>query len=114
MDEFIAQKAIRTARSAQEAWQQWFVADPAVGLVCALKDCTKEMIRLDRKKYSERCALATAFSKYQSYQQFEAWYQGFTSSYAKIPLHHGVCKLLDVVVVETTHTSTNASLLSMW
>ncbi|KAF0688404.1 Aste57867_19981 [Aphanomyces stellatus] len=48
LDEFVVQKAIPTARSALEAWQQWFVADPANGLVCALKDYTKEMIRMDR------------------------------------------------------------------
>ncbi|ETV68355.1 hypothetical protein H257_15676 [Aphanomyces astaci] len=57
---------VPTARSALEAWQQWFVADPAIGLVCALKDYTKEMIRMDRKKYSERITLGTAFSKYQT------------------------------------------------
>ncbi|RHY87208.1 hypothetical protein DYB35_010530 [Aphanomyces astaci] len=83
IDQFVAQKSVPTARSALEAWQQWFVADPAIGLVCALKDYTKEMIRMDRKKYSERLTLGTAFSKYQTYQQFEASYQGFTSSYAK-------------------------------
>ncbi|KAF0717014.1 Aste57867_2542 [Aphanomyces stellatus] len=84
MEEFVVQKAIPTARSALEAWQQLFVADPAKGLVCALKDYTKEMIRMDRKKYSERVTLALAFGKYQSYQQFEASYQGFTSSYVKL------------------------------
>ncbi|ETV69612.1 hypothetical protein H257_14751 [Aphanomyces astaci] len=84
MDQFVSQKSIPTARSALEAWQQWFVADPAIGLVCALKDYTKEMIRMDRKKYSERFTLATAFSKYQTFQQFDASYQGFTNSYAKV------------------------------
>jgi integrase len=84
MDLYIAQKTIPTARSAREAWQQWFVADPDNGLVCALKDYSKEMIRMDRKKYSERLTLATAFSKFQTFDQFEAAYTGFTASYAKI------------------------------
>ncbi|RHZ10295.1 hypothetical protein DYB26_011517 [Aphanomyces astaci] len=41
MDNFVAQKAIPTARSAREAWQQWFVADSGNGLTCALKDYSK-------------------------------------------------------------------------
>ncbi|RQM16397.1 hypothetical protein B5M09_012046 [Aphanomyces astaci] len=77
------------AKSLQEggglqAWQQWFVADPGAGLVCALKDYNSDMIRLDRKKYSERLTLASAFEKYQSYEQFEAAYSGYTKSYAKL------------------------------
>ncbi|ETV96638.1 hypothetical protein H310_10329 [Aphanomyces invadans] len=44
MDQFVSQKSVPTARSALDAWQQWFVADPSIGLVCALKDYTKEMI----------------------------------------------------------------------
>jgi integrase len=84
MDMFVAQKSIPTARSAREAWQQWFVADPDNGLVCALKNYSKEMIRMDRKKYSERLTLAVAFSKFQTFDQFEAAYMGFTASYAKI------------------------------
>ncbi|ETV84119.1 hypothetical protein H257_03429 [Aphanomyces astaci] len=67
-----------------QAWQQWFVADPGAGLVCALKDYNSDMIRLDRKKYSERLTLASAFEKYQSYEQFEAAYSGYTKSYAKL------------------------------
>ncbi|RHY87450.1 hypothetical protein DYB35_009716 [Aphanomyces astaci] len=37
-----------------------------------------------RKKYSERLTLAFAFEKYQSYEQFEAAYSGFTKSYARL------------------------------
>ncbi|RHY45213.1 hypothetical protein DYB38_012225 [Aphanomyces astaci] len=84
MDMYVAQKSIPTAHSAREAWQQWFVADPNIGLVCALKDYTKDMIKLDRKKYSERLTLAMAFSKFQTFDQFEAAYTGFTASYARI------------------------------
>ncbi|KAF0717988.1 Aste57867_1974 [Aphanomyces stellatus] len=84
MDQFVDHKSVPTARSALDTWQQWFVENPDIGLVCALKDYTKEMIRMDRKKYSERLTLATAFSKYQTYEQFEASYQGFTCSYAKV------------------------------
>ncbi|ETV71860.1 hypothetical protein H257_12993 [Aphanomyces astaci] len=69
---------------APKAWQQWFVADPGNGLTCALKDYSKEMIQFDRKKYSERHTLAMAFIKYQSFDQFEASYTGFTNSYARI------------------------------
>ncbi|RHZ30041.1 hypothetical protein DYB37_011674 [Aphanomyces astaci] len=76
LDGFVAQKTIPTARSGLQAWQQWFVADPGAGLVCALKDYNSDMIRLDRKKYSERLTLASAFEKYQSYEQFEAAYSG--------------------------------------
>ncbi|ETV70235.1 hypothetical protein H257_14263 [Aphanomyces astaci] len=84
MDNFVAQKAIPTARSDREAWLQWFVADSGNGLTCALKDYSKEMIQFDRKKYSERHTLAMAFIKYQSFDQFEASYTGFTNSYARI------------------------------
>ncbi|RHY14437.1 hypothetical protein DYB36_004799 [Aphanomyces astaci] len=52
LDGFVAQKTIPTARSGLQAWQQWFVADPGAGLVCALKDYNSDMIRLDRKKFS--------------------------------------------------------------
>ncbi|KAF0713824.1 Aste57867_4194 [Aphanomyces stellatus] len=84
MNNFVAQKSIPTARSAREAWQQWFVADPSAGLVCALKDYNSDMIRRDRKKYSERVTLASAFSKYQSYDEFESAYTGCTESYAGV------------------------------
>ncbi|ETW06384.1 hypothetical protein H310_02657 [Aphanomyces invadans] len=83
-DAFIAQKTIPTARSGLQAWQQWFVADPGAGLVCALKDYTSEMIRNDRKRYSERLTLAGAFSRYSSFEQFDAAYAGFTKSYARL------------------------------
>ncbi|KAF0698069.1 Aste57867_11289 [Aphanomyces stellatus] len=69
---YIAQKSLPTARSGQQAWQQWFVADPGAGLVCALKDYNSNMIRLDRKKYSERLTLVTAFTKYPTFEQFGA------------------------------------------
>ncbi|KAF0690517.1 Aste57867_18107 [Aphanomyces stellatus] len=84
MDSFIAQKSIPTARCGRDAWQQWFVADHASGLVVALKDYNKEMVRLDRKKYSERATLGLAFQRYQSYEQFELAYSGFTGSYARL------------------------------
>ncbi|RHY14623.1 hypothetical protein DYB36_004968 [Aphanomyces astaci] len=84
MDGFVAQKTIPTALSGLQAWQHWFVADPGAGLVCALKDYNSDMIRRDRKKYSERLTLAFAFEKYQSYEQFEAAYSGFTKSYARL------------------------------
>ncbi|ETV67538.1 hypothetical protein H257_16269 [Aphanomyces astaci] len=84
MDRYVARKSIPTAHSAREASQQWFVAGPNIGLVCALKDYTKDMIKLDRKKYSERLMLAMAFIKFQTFDQFEAAYTGFTASYARI------------------------------
>ncbi|ETV82625.1 hypothetical protein H257_05205 [Aphanomyces astaci] len=45
IQEFAVPRAIPTARSGKEAWDQWFSADPKVGLYCALKDYTKEMIK---------------------------------------------------------------------
>ena len=74
MIEFVSFKSIPTARCGREAWDQWFTANPANGCLRALKDFTKDMIRIDRKKYSERQTLAAAFSKYQTYAQFEAAY----------------------------------------
>ncbi|KAG9416718.1 hypothetical protein AC1031_001101 [Aphanomyces cochlioides] len=84
LDGFIAQKTIPTARSGLQAWQQWFVSDPGSGLVCALKDYNSDMIRRDRKKYSERLTLAMAFTRYPTYEQFEVAYSGCTGSYARL------------------------------
>ncbi|KAF0683730.1 Aste57867_24240 [Aphanomyces stellatus] len=97
LDRFVVQKSIPTARSGLQAWQQWFVADPGAGLVCALKDYSSEMIRRDRKKYSERLTLASAFTKYQSYAQFEATYSGFTKSYARLLREVRRRKRLDIL-----------------
>ncbi|RHY12997.1 hypothetical protein DYB36_007847 [Aphanomyces astaci] len=81
MQEFVVPKSIPTARSGKEAWEQWFSVDPKRGVYCALKDYSKEMIKSDRRKYSERQTLATAFNKYQSYAQFENDYGGHADSY---------------------------------
>ncbi|RHZ42016.1 hypothetical protein DYB26_011731 [Aphanomyces astaci] len=82
IQEFVVPRAIPTARSGKEAWDQWFSADPKVGLYCALKDYTKEMINVDRRKYSERLTLAVVFSKYQNFSQFEKEYAGHASTYS--------------------------------
>ncbi|RHY68385.1 hypothetical protein DYB34_008273 [Aphanomyces astaci] len=82
IQEFAVPRAIPTARSGKEAWDQWFSADPKVGLYCALKDYTKEMINVDRRKYSERLTLAVVFSKYQNFSQFETEYAGHASTYS--------------------------------
>ncbi|RHZ03949.1 hypothetical protein DYB37_000167 [Aphanomyces astaci] len=82
IQEFAVPRAIPTARSGKEAWDQWFSADPKVGLYCAPKDYTKEMIKVDRRKYSERLTLAVAFSKYQNFSQFETEYAGHASTYS--------------------------------
>ncbi|RLO03116.1 hypothetical protein DYB28_001868 [Aphanomyces astaci] len=47
-----------------------------------LRSFTKEMIRADRRKYSERLTLSKAFAKYVSYDMFESAYEGHTSSYS--------------------------------
>ena len=82
IQEFAVPRAIPTARSGKEAWDQWFSADPKVGRYCALKDYNKEMIKVDRRKYSERLTLAVAFSKYQNFSQFETEYAGHASTYS--------------------------------
>ena len=82
--EFIVEKRIPTAHSGKEAWQQWHFADPKSGHHCALKEFTREMIRADRKRYSERQTLALAFTRYDTYEQFEVEYSGFTQTYAKL------------------------------
>ncbi|CAK4102699.1 unnamed protein product, partial [Aphanomyces euteiches] len=60
LDAFVAIKNIPTARNGREAWDQWHDANPKAGLFCALKDFTPEMIKLDRRKYSERQVLGVA------------------------------------------------------
>ncbi|CAK4128668.1 unnamed protein product, partial [Aphanomyces euteiches] len=52
MHEYLAPKAIPTARNGEEAWQQWFTPDPQNGLFIALKDFPKDSVKLDRRKYS--------------------------------------------------------------
>ncbi|KAG9403194.1 hypothetical protein AC1031_005843 [Aphanomyces cochlioides] len=84
LKEFIVEKRIPTAHSGREAWQQWHFADPKSGQHCALKDFSREMIRADRKRYSERQTLALAFIRYDTYEQFEVDYFGFTQTYAKL------------------------------
>ncbi|KAF0684306.1 Aste57867_23703 [Aphanomyces stellatus] len=80
MQDFAVPKSIPTARSGK-AWEQWFTVDPKRGVYCALKDYTKDMVKSDRRKYSERQTLAMAFNKYQSFAQFEKEYAGHVDSY---------------------------------
>ncbi|RLO12303.1 hypothetical protein DYB28_009412 [Aphanomyces astaci] len=84
MQDFVVPKIIPTARSAQDAWEQWFSVDHKNGRPCALKDYTKLMIKSDRKKYSERQMIAIAFNKYQSYSHFEQAYTGYTNTYSNL------------------------------
>ncbi|CAK4166476.1 unnamed protein product [Aphanomyces euteiches] len=81
---YVVPKTIPTARSAKEAWQQWFYADIQSGRPCALKDFTKAMIKIDRKKYSERQTLATAFSKFQSFELVVNAFAGHTETYTSL------------------------------
>ncbi|RHY83304.1 hypothetical protein DYB26_008752 [Aphanomyces astaci] len=84
IQDFVVPKIIPTARSAKDAWEQWFSVDHKNGRPCALKDYTKSMIKSDRKKYSERQTIATAFNKYQSYSHFEQAYAGYTNTYSNL------------------------------
>ncbi|ETV65747.1 hypothetical protein H257_17633 [Aphanomyces astaci] len=119
MDQFVAQKSVPTARSALKAWQQWFVADPAIGLVCALKDYTKEMIRMDRKKYSERLTLGTAFSNNRApgintvvvpsttWQQVKSdgTYDGWFTRHQRCTRHTFLCIADNTVLLTNQHAS---------
>ncbi|RHZ26678.1 hypothetical protein DYB31_008489 [Aphanomyces astaci] len=82
LDSFVLYAVVPTARSAMDAWNQWFTGDPQLGLFQPLRSFTKEMIRADRRKYSERLTLSKAFAKYVSYDMFESAYEGHTSSYS--------------------------------
>ncbi|KAF0708270.1 hypothetical protein AaE_013279 [Aphanomyces astaci] len=82
LDVFVSHVIVPTARSAQDAWNQWFTGDPHVGLFQPLRSFNRQMIRADRRKYSERLTLSLAFSKYVSFEMFEAAYAGHTSSYS--------------------------------
>jgi hypothetical protein len=62
IDTFIKQTIIPTASSAREAWNQWFLPVPEQGLFQPLNKFSKEMIRLNRKKYSERLILSRVYS----------------------------------------------------
>ncbi|ETV65407.1 hypothetical protein H257_17868 [Aphanomyces astaci] len=50
LDSFVSHAVVPTARSANEAWTQWFTGDPAVGLYQPLRSFNKQMIRADRRK----------------------------------------------------------------
>ncbi|KAF0717367.1 Aste57867_2333 [Aphanomyces stellatus] len=78
MQDFVVPKIVPTARSAKDAWEQWFSGH------APLKDYTKSMIKSDRKKYSERQTIATAFTKYQTYSHFEQAYAGYTETYSNL------------------------------
>ena len=82
MENFVVPRAIPTAKSGRDAWNQWFTIDPKGGYFCAIKDLPKEDIRRDRRKYSERLTLASAFSQYSTYDDFEAAYEGHTRTYS--------------------------------
>ncbi|KAH9100230.1 hypothetical protein LEN26_016053 [Aphanomyces euteiches] len=84
MQEQFLSKGVPTANSGKTAWDQWFTPNPKIGLHRALKDYTKEMIKTDRKKYSERHTLALAFTKYQDFDQFETAYVGHTHNYSTL------------------------------
>ncbi|RLO13557.1 hypothetical protein DYB28_010867 [Aphanomyces astaci] len=83
-DVFVVPKTIPSARSAHEAWCQWFYADVLGGRPCALNDFTKEMIKADRKKYSERVTLSLAFKKFQTYELFGSAYAGHAETYRSV------------------------------
>ncbi|ETV73059.1 hypothetical protein H257_12095 [Aphanomyces astaci] len=70
LDVFVVPNTISSARSAHEAWCQCFYAD--------------EMIKADRKKYSERVTLSLAFKKLQTYELFESAYAGHTETYSSV------------------------------
>ncbi|KAH9088710.1 hypothetical protein LEN26_019372 [Aphanomyces euteiches] len=82
--DFAVPRTIPTARSAREAWDQWYYADSKNGRPCALKDFSKSMIKCDRRKYSERLTIATAFSKFPSYEHFEREYSGHIATYSTL------------------------------
>ncbi|KAG9411522.1 hypothetical protein AC1031_017159 [Aphanomyces cochlioides] len=84
LNSYVVPRTIPSAHSAQEAWQQWFYADVANGRPCALKDFTKAMVKMDRKKYSERQTIATAFSKFQSFELFANAFAGHTETYTSL------------------------------
>ena len=67
---------IPTATNALQAWNQWFTQP--------LKKFSKEMIRTDRRKYSERLTLSMAFQKYSCYEMIEMAYAPHTDAYNKI------------------------------
>ncbi|ETV85454.1 hypothetical protein H257_03190 [Aphanomyces astaci] len=62
LDSFVLYAVVPTARSAMDAWNQWYTSDPQLGLFQPLRSFTKEMIRADRRKYSERLTLSKAFA----------------------------------------------------
>ncbi|KAG9404844.1 hypothetical protein AC1031_005055 [Aphanomyces cochlioides] len=89
---YVVPKTIPTAHSAREAWQQWFYADVANGRPCALKDFTKSMVKMDRKKYSERQTIAHAFSKFHSFDLFANAFAGHTETYTSLLKEVRKCK----------------------
>ena len=84
LDSFVTQNTIPTASSAHDAWTQWFTPVPEIGLFRPIRSFTKDMIRVNRKKYSERQTLGTAFQKYNSFDSFQESYNGHTSTYSEI------------------------------
>ncbi|RLO04817.1 hypothetical protein DYB28_011323 [Aphanomyces astaci] len=82
--ECVVTKSIPTARSGRDAWDQWFTACPKSGLFWAIRDFTKDMIKCDRRKYSERQTLGAAVSKFQSIDLFEAAFVGYTGNYSSL------------------------------
>ncbi len=84
LSRFAIPRTIPIARSAKETWDQWFFADCTAGRPCTLQDFTKSMIKCDKRKYSERQTIGLAFSKFQSYDQFER-------AFAEIPTRSQVC-----------------------
>ncbi|KAF0688549.1 Aste57867_19839 [Aphanomyces stellatus] len=71
-------------QSTMDVFRQWFYADVPGGRPCALKDFTKEMIKADRKKYSERVTLSLAFKKFPTFELFESAYLGHTETYSSV------------------------------
>ena len=42
------------------------------------------MVKMDRKKYSERQTIASAFSKFQNFELFESAFAGHTDTYSSL------------------------------
>ncbi len=84
LQSFVVMKTIPTANDAKEAWNQWYLPNPELGLFRALQDFTSEMRNVNKRRYSERQTLALAFAKYATYEEFEAGYKRFPSSFRKV------------------------------
>ncbi len=84
LSNFVNVKRVPTACNAKELWVQWYNGDPTKGLYQPLQSAdTRSWPLRDKKDYSPRRIIGKEFDKFQSYEDLELAYVGYSDGFVK-------------------------------